>query len=110
MDLWFLIDPSTGSAAKGAQIACTALDDLFDGLSKATQDDIDNVFNEILSSHDSQLSELTKSVNLLIPKASVTYKQGEWGINGHGITSVTDYSNRKFTMNFTEHFGLPLTP
>ncbi len=106
-DVWFLIDPVTGSVAKGAQIATSAFDDLFNGLSKATQQDIDNVFNEILKDHNEQLSKLNKSLALLIPKASVTYDQNNWSLQGHGISSLTDYSNHEFKINFIDELDDP---
>ena len=80
VDAWLLVDPMTGAVAKGAQLASQVLDDLFDGLKDATQQDIDKIFNAVLDKHHEEIENLRSVVNKLTPKASIIYKQDTFSI------------------------------
>ena len=108
IDVWFFIEPVSGTVAKGAEIACSALDDFLNRSKNAAQDEIDEIFYEVFKCHEGQLSEIERLLFLLIPKASVTYRQDKWSvINGQGISSVTNYSNNRFKLNFIHSLSDP---
>lgn len=107
MDVWFFIDPASGTVAKGAEIACSTIGDLLNGLQAVTQQDIDRVFNDILDAHNEQLDAFNNQLALLIPKASLTYVQNKWEFTGHGLSSVTGFSNTRFKMNLNTSLSDP---
>lgn len=105
---WLCIEPVTGSIVSGAILASDVLDDLLQGLSSASKEDIDIVFHNVLSQHEDKLRETYRRLELLTPKAGVVYAMGEWVIrNSHGISSITDHGNDHFSINFTALLAYP---
>lgn len=106
--LWLLVEPVTGSVVSGAVYASDLLDDLLNGLSSATEGDYNRVFQEVLSKHESRLNEIERKLGLLIPKAGIVFNHEKWQIaDSHGISSVTEHSNRELTLNFLEVLSEP---
>ena len=83
-------------------------DDLVNDLEGAKQEEINQIFNDILNQYSEKTNDLEKKVKDLTPKASIVYKQNNFEImKGRGISSVTDISNYEFEINFVENLRNP---
>lgn len=108
LNIWFFIDPVTGSVGKGMELFAKLFDDLVNNLEGVKQEEINQIFNDILNQYIEKNNDLEKKVKDLTPKASIVYKQNNFEImKGHGISSVTDISNYEFEINFVENLRNP---
>lgn len=108
LNIWFFIDPVSGSVGKGMELFAKLFDDLVNDLEGAKQEEINQIFNDILNQYSEKTNDLEKKVKDLTPKASIVYKQNNFEImKGHGISSVTDISNYEFEINFVENLRNP---
>lgn len=108
LNIWFFIDPVTGSVGKGMELFAKLFDDLVNDLEGAKQEEINQIFNDILNQYSEKTNDLEKKVKDLTPKASIVYKQNNFEImKGRGISSVTDISNYEFEINFVENLRNP---
>ena len=108
LNIWFFIDPVSGSVGKGMELFAKLFDDLVNDLEGAKQEEINQIFNDILNQYSEKTNDLEKKVKDLTPKASIVYKQNNFEImKGRGISSVTDISNYEFEINFVENLRNP---
>ena len=108
LNIWFFIDPVSGSVGKGMELFAKLFDDLVNDLEGAKQEEINQIFNDILNQYIEKNNDLEKKVKDLTPKASIVYKQNNFEImKGRGISSVTDISNYEFEINFVENLRNP---
>lgn len=108
LNIWFFIDPVTGSVGKGMELFAKLFDDLVNNLEGVKQEEINQIFNDILNQYSEKTNDLEKKVKDLTPKASIVYKQNNFEImKGRGISSVTDISNYEFEINFVENLRNP---
>lgn len=108
LNIWFFIDPVSGSVGKGMELFAKLFDDLVNDLEGAKQEEINQIFNDILNQYSEKTNDLEKKVKDLTPKASIVYKQNNFEImKGHGIRSVKDISNYEFEINFVENLRNP---
>ena len=108
LNLWFFIDPISGSVGKGIELFGKLFNDLVPEWGGAKQEEINQIFNDILNKYCEEINNLEKKIKDLTPKASLTYKQDNFKIlKSHGISSVTDISNYEFEINFIEELKNP---
>ncbi len=108
LNIWFFIDPISGSVGKGIELFSKLFDDLVNNLEGARQEEINQIFNDILNQYSEKINDLEKKIKDLTPKVSIIYNQKNFEIlKGHGISSITNISNYEFEINFIENLKNP---